>query len=213
MMCVLIGILLFIPFVAKASGPETCDSVSIGPDNYYFTQSGDSTLHINLTYIGSETLAYPYIRVEMDDTTQLVVDGYYIQSNLQTQILDFTIRYKQPNIPANTSIGGKVRITNPNLNPPLDCGLRLTIHVNGPNGVEATLEQPFRIFPNPTDGILVLESTDAAPQRYQLINSMGQIVRSGTCTTSTTLDLSSLPVGMYYLVHPGGWNETVVLTR
>lgn len=56
----------------------------------------------------------------------------------------------------------------------------------------------FRIFPNPTSGLLTVETNHEG--RYQIVNLMGQEVLSGSLTSQTnTIDLSTLVEGVYLI--------------
>jgi len=59
------------------------------------------------------------------------------------------------------------------------------------------------IFPNPTDGILsvqTLRATSLPTQTYRIINLMGQTVLSGNINADNQqINVSSLPQGMYFI--------------
>lgn len=56
------------------------------------------------------------------------------------------------------------------------------------------------IYPNPTHGVLVLGSADAA--QYSIINLTGKKVKEGNVDASseTAIDVSDLPAGMYFIM-------------
>ena len=64
-------------------------------------------------------------------------------------------------------------------------------------------EAAFAIYPNPTHGILVVETfPETSPQTptYRITNLMGQTLQSGTITAETQqIDVSALPEGMYFI--------------
>ena len=68
-----------------------------------------------------------------------------------------------------------------------------------PNGVEEVAEvSNFKIYPNPTKGLLIVEAGDDG--LYQIVNLMGQEVLSGTLANqTTTIDLSRLVEGVYLI--------------
>ncbi|MBO7130826.1 MAG: T9SS type A sorting domain-containing protein, partial [Fibrobacterales bacterium] len=69
-------------------------------------------------------------------------------------------------------------------------------------GLEETPSDGFRIYPNPTDGLLVVETPyyDVSTREYRVTNLMGQTLLTGPLTGETrTLDLSGLPSGSYVL--------------
>ena len=71
------------------------------------------------------------------------------------------------------------------------------------NGLDEPTAIPFAIYPNPTDGILFVETvcTPSLPtQTYRITNLMGQTVQTGSLTAETQqIDVSGLPQGMYFI--------------
>ncbi|PHN06815.1 T9SS type A sorting domain-containing protein [Flavilitoribacter nigricans] len=69
-----------------------------------------------------------------------------------------------------------------------------------PTAVKQTEPEPtISIYPNPTDDLLKV-SVDAGEWDYQIINALGQPLRSGTLTLETWIDLSALHAGAYTIV-------------
>ena len=70
------------------------------------------------------------------------------------------------------------------------------------NGLEP-LEGVFAIYPNPTHGVLVVETvcTPSLPdQTYRITNLMGQTLQSGAITAEIQqIDVSNLPQGIYFI--------------
>src|SRR3989338_975414 len=62
------------------------------------------------------------------------------------------------------------------------------------------------LFPNPTTGLLTIESSSAAPMQVELMNTAGQILLT---SLETTIDLSTVAAGTYLLRVQQG-NETHV---
>tara|TARA_Y100000782_G_scaffold115484_1_gene159036 strand:- start:2978 stop:6289 length:3312 start_codon:yes stop_codon:yes gene_type:complete len=74
------------------------------------------------------------------------------------------------------------------------------------------------VYPNPTSSSLTLQIDDydsEATYKGLLMNAMGQVVRSQTITTPTTvLDLSDYPAGIYFLViNDGTQSQTVRISK
>lgn len=64
-------------------------------------------------------------------------------------------------------------------------------------GVDETETSGFRIYPNPANDVIVVETPEGATlQEYRITNLLGQTMLTGT---SQTIDVSSLPSGMYFL--------------
>ena len=77
---------------------------------------------------------------------------------------------------------------------------------NIPEGVEDNNEtngNAFAVYPNPTNGILFVETQGRATlpdQTYRITNIMGQTLRQGTITEETQqINIESLPAGMYFI--------------
>ena len=72
----------------------------------------------------------------------------------------------------------------------------------------------FVVYPNPTDGVLVVETvcTPSLPdQTYRITNLMGQTLLTGQITTETQqIDVSALPEGMYFITFAGKTQKFVV---
>ena len=70
---------------------------------------------------------------------------------------------------------------------------------NGPSTGSGT----FAVYPNPTDGILfvqTLRATSLPDQTYRITNLMGQTSLQGLISAETQqIDISSLPAGMYFI--------------
>lgn len=62
------------------------------------------------------------------------------------------------------------------------------------------------LFPNPTTGLLTIESSSAAPMQVEVMNTAGQTILT---STKTSIDLSSVATGTY-LVRVKQGNETQV---
>ncbi len=75
------------------------------------------------------------------------------------------------------------------------------------HGLEEPTEIPFAIYPNPTDGILVVETfleTSLTTNEYRITNLMGQTVLTGSLTAEIQqIDVSNLPKGMYFITISG----------
>jgi hypothetical protein len=73
------------------------------------------------------------------------------------------------------------------------------IEENGPSTGSGTLT----VYPNPTNGILVVETQNFASlpgQTYRVSNLMGQTVLTGSLNVENQqIDVSNLPEGMYFI--------------
>ena len=73
------------------------------------------------------------------------------------------------------------------------------IEEDGPSTGSGTLT----VYPNPTHGVLVVETQNFAShptQTYCISNVMGQTLMSGVITAETQrIDVTNLPQGMYFI--------------
>ena len=82
------------------------------------------------------------------------------------------------------------------------------IGLRDPDDVKEIAESPFNVYPNPTNGILYVETVHApslpAATEYRITNLMGQILQSGSIMgDNQPLDVSFLHSGMYLLTIDG----------
>lgn len=79
---------------------------------------------------------------------------------------------------------------------------------------EQAVEPSLDIYPNPTDGILFVETfaeTSPASNEYHITNLMGQTVQTGILNAETQqVDVSNLPQGMYFITVGEGTRKFVV---
>ena len=73
----------------------------------------------------------------------------------------------------------------------------------------------FHIYPNPTNGVLFVETRRATSlpdqTEYRIINTMGQTVLTGHITDETQrIDVSNMPHGMYFITIGGAMQKFVV---
>ena len=70
-------------------------------------------------------------------------------------------------------------------------------------GVEESVESASNVYPNPTHGVLYVETQNFASlqtQTYHITNLMGQTVLMGSLNAETQqIDVSNLPQGMYFI--------------
>ena len=84
------------------------------------------------------------------------------------------------------------------------------IEENGPSMSSGTLT----IYPNPTNGILFVETrraTSLSDQTYHISNTMGQTLMTGQISGETQqIDVSNLPQGMYFIAIDGITQKFIV---
>lgn len=79
-----------------------------------------------------------------------------------------------------------------------------TLAVNGstPTGVEGLVETSFTLYPNPVSGVLEVKIQHASfyKEEISVVNLLGEeVLRTTLNTNHTTLDVSSINTGLYYL--------------
>ena len=90
------------------------------------------------------------------------------------------------------------------------------IYAEWHNGIEEqeTVENQFNIYPNPTNGVLFVETHGRASlqaETYRITNLMGQTLMSGTITAETQqINVAELPEGMYFISVGKGARKFVV---
>ena len=71
------------------------------------------------------------------------------------------------------------------------------------NGIDEPIEAQFNLYPNPTHGILFVETCHGASlpdPTYRITNLMGQTVQTGSLNAETQqINVSDLPQGMYFI--------------
>ena len=83
-----------------------------------------------------------------------------------------------------------------------------------------SLPSGFRVFPNPTDGIILVETMcSSSQQSYRIVNMMGQTVMNGPLNRAETMytsslqqriDVSKLSAGLYYIEIDGMTQKLIV---
>jgi hypothetical protein len=79
------------------------------------------------------------------------------------------------------------------------------------NTVDEINTEGFLVYPNPTDGLLYIVETQifaSIPLEYHITNLMGQTLMTGT--VSETIDVSTLPIGMYFITIDGATQKFII---
>lgn len=58
--------------------------------------------------------------------------------------------------------------------------------------------EPLKIFPNPASGMVNIQSVSGIPVKMELYSISGQLVADAVITSQETLDVSTLPAGLYF---------------
>ena len=74
---------------------------------------------------------------------------------------------------------------------------------------EPAVVEGFKVYPNPTDGIITISSANGT--EYRITNLMGQTLITGQINgENQKIDLSTLPKGMYFITIAGETQKCVV---
>lgn len=92
--------------------------------------------------------------------------------------------------------GGKVEFydsSDPDFAPVLNLAYGAT-----PSGINETTDKDFKVYPNPTNGLLTIERGAEIITHIEVINLLGEVVLQPQILQNT-INISSLPTGMYML--------------
>lgn len=106
----------------------------------------------------------------------------------------------QSNLPQNSSVSNKAEIYF-DFNPPIVTNVETTTFSNLV-GIQNPAEKPhFQYYPNPAHNLLTIES----PQKshFQIINTLGEIVKETEGIGKINIDLTPLPQGVYFISSQG----------
>ena len=83
------------------------------------------------------------------------------------------------------------------------------------HGVEEMNENGFSVYPNPANGVLVVETRHGASlpanAEYEIANMMGQTLLQGTINCENQqIDINTLPAGMYFVTVEGETTKFVI---
>jgi len=80
-----------------------------------------------------------------------------------------------------------------------DSVIELTLTVEGVGIVETRHATSLRIYPNPTDGKLIIESGELKIKSVEIFDITGQVIKTYNSLTTNTIDISELPNAMYFI--------------
>ena len=95
-----------------------------------------------------------------------------------------------------------------------DSIIELTLTVEGVGIVETLRATSLRIYPNPTDGKLRIESGELKIETIEIFDITGQVIKTYNSLTENTIDISELPNAMYFITfHSEGQKITRKLVK
>lgn len=86
---------------------------------------------------------------------------------------------------------------------------------NDPNGINTAIsDRKFRIFPNPTAGMITFDMPpNTNSTRVEVYSSTGVLIQSKNVSSSSTIDLSDLNNGLYFIKAKGSDNTIPLLLQ
>ena len=92
----------------------------------------------------------------------------------------------------------------------------LDFNYSSTDGIDEPTAGVFGVYPNPTDGVLVIETQSIASlqgQTYRISNMMGQVLLQGLIADERQrIDVAALPQGMYFVM-VGNFTQKIVVNR
>jgi hypothetical protein len=145
----------------------------------------------------ADDVAAGRVRVFFNSPVTLDPNGYYAAVTLfsnqnagQIRILD-DATVPQPNAMTLIYIPGDQVYTNGN-------GMSIRLLLSATVGVEeAAVLDGVSVFPNPTNGVINVRTTNSGNHQVEVVNVLGELVSSTSFAGNTTLDLSTMAKGVY----------------
>jgi lysophospholipase L1-like esterase len=126
-------------------------------------------------------------------------DGHWIRLDLPTSLFPFITKndITQIVLSAPNFTGGKV-VFNDNTDPEFAPVFNLN-YGETPSSIEKPLSlNNFKVYPNPTNSILNIETTSATVIKTEIFNTLGSTVLA-QLNSSNTIDVSTLSQGFYFI--------------
>lgn len=91
------------------------------------------------------------------------------------------------------------------------------VYLNYHYDVEEQTAEGFKVYPNPTEGLLHVEACHGASLQgqtdYRITNTLGQTLMSGSLSAENhQIDLSNLPKGLYFITI-GNFNQKIIVNN
>ncbi len=164
------------------------------PTNYMFNGEPEDTLgwHTGWNYTDARGVGSTTIQTILPNETICIDLAYVVSRDLFSEIGKFKLR---------DDITHVKDFYNMNL---LNCAAKTNVSIQ-----KYTQDLSISIFPNPTSGLIRIES-DHKLGEIQLLNLTGQILKTlQVIENQADLDLSEFPKGMYFL-KGNGWNGKII---
>ena len=202
-----------------------------------YTESGDYTMVIPSTYydcdhtITLHLTIYPYpVLSGIQGVTEVVLDpddpNLTLHYSVEVSDPEDSIRWELSNPDWELNVGDDPRLCAITFHSAgsgtltvyaeNDCGV-VERHLDISSEVEAVVEHgssDWIIYPNPTNGVLFVETHGRASlsnQTYRITNLMGQTLLTGQITAETQqIDVTGLAEGMYFITSAGETRKFVV---
>ena len=182
----------------------------------HFTQVSNYALVIdnitvtNVVWTGTSSVTYGYNVYRSSDGQNYDLIGVVTGSDMHFDDNDSSAETYYYKVTAlNTVVGGECESA------PAMAADGIHDYVTAQTDGVAEMENGFNLYPNPTHGILFVQTVHAPSlpdqTEYCIINTMGQTVLMGQMTNeSQQIDVSNLPKGMYFISIDGTTHKFVV---
>jgi type IX secretion system substrate protein/PKD domain-containing protein len=158
----------------------------------FFATPASSLYYIETFGVGAASMA---------DTALLIIKNLYGGENIQWYKNSIGIPF-ETNDTLIITTGGAYHYTITNSNCPLDTTYTSSyIAVLGPTGIEDNIRDPFwSIAPNPVTEILTIKFERVIiEEQIQIYDVTGQLVKEKKTSTTTLINISALPGGVYFI--------------
>jgi hypothetical protein len=128
-------------------------------------------------------------------------DGHWVRLELPENLLPFITNEEDVQfVISATGVSGALVTFNDGSDPDFAPVLNLT-YTSDPSSVGNIVESDkiLKVYPNPTNGQLTIDTEGQAIQSLEVVNILGLVVISANGQTAPQLDLSDFPAGPYML--------------
>jgi hypothetical protein len=207
-------ILNIFSFGLYAQAPKVnCNNVTYFADTIYISP-GNNLVTDTIYYNDTLDIAYPSHCLLLSDTSIISTrigfsDGCNIFTGLSSApsseddsvYFEYPIRFKSTTYPNNTVVTGYFHLLRFDMNDTAaDCFYPVTIILQSPTGISEKSSEQLHTYPNPSTGLLTLDTKIPKTTLVTISNSLGQSIRQIFLQPfETSIDISELAAGLYII--------------